>query len=198
MSAFADFLDLRTAVIEHVGRPDIAEVFPRLVLLAEAGFNRRLRLRDQITSTSVTISSGSAALPSDYLEAIGLYDSNGLEYIQQPIQNVKDTATKTKSYYAINGSNIVTKAADGAKTFEYYAKVPTLTDGGMTDTNWLLTKYPTIYLYGVGAEAAKFARDVDLARVTVELLEMAISEAEADDSRSRYSRARVRIPGIAP
>ena len=45
MTAFTDFLDLQTAVIEQVARPDIADVMPRLVKLAEAGINRRLRCR---------------------------------------------------------------------------------------------------------------------------------------------------------
>lgn len=194
--AFDDLLDLRTAVIEHVGRPDIADVFPRLVKLAEAAFNRRLRMRDQITSTTVTLSSGTANLPSDYAEIIGLYDSNGAEYVQQPLHRVKESGTRP--FYAISGSTIVTNGYDGDRTLEYYAKVPTLTDGGMTDTNWLLTKYPSIYLYGVGLEAAKYVKDAELASVTRGLLDAEISDAEGDDFRSRYSRARVRIAGVNP
>lgn len=194
--AFDDLLDLRTAVIEHVGRPDIADVFPRLVKLAEAAFNRRLRMRDQITSTTVTIASGTANLPSDYAEVLGLYDSNGAEYVQQPLHRVKESGTRP--FYAISGSTIVTNGYDGDRTLEYYAEVPTLTDGGMTDTNWLLAKYPSIYLYGVGLEAAKYVKDAELASVTRGLLDAEISDAEGDDFRSRYSRARVRIAGVNP
>lgn len=196
MAAFADLLDLRTAVIEHVGRPDIAEVFPRLVALAEAAFNRRLRLRDQITSASLTFASGVAPLPADFAEAIGLYDAQGYEYVAQPLQQVKITGSG--SYYAITGSQVVTFNASGNRTFEYFATLPTITDGGMTDTNWLLTKYPTIYLYGVAVEAAKYLKDVDLARATAQLLEMSYAEAESDDARARYSRARVRMSGVTP
>lgn len=194
--AFDDLLDLRTAVIEHVGRPDIADVFPRLVKLAEAAFNRRLRMRDQITSTTVTIASGTANLPSDFAEIIGLYDSNGAEYVQRPLHSVKQSGTRP--FYAISGSTIVTNGYDGDRTLEYYAKVPTLTDGGMTDTNWLLTKYPTIYLYGVGFEAAKYVKDVELSQATAQLLKDAVEDAEGDDFRSRFSRARVRVAGNTP
>lgn len=193
--AFDDLLDLRTAVIEHVGRPDIADVFPRLVKLAEAAFNRRLRIRDMMAETTLTFSGGTATLPSDYLQTIGLYGPNGYEYVEQP------SAVKTSGlvyYYTIIGDTIYTAFDDSNKFFEYYAKIPTLTDGGMTDTNWLLAKYPSIYLYGVSLEAAKYLKDADLIGATASLLEMAYSEAEGDDFRSRYSRARVRVAGITP
>lgn len=45
MTAFTDFLDLQAAVVEHVRDASIADVFPRLVKLAEVTFNRRLRCR---------------------------------------------------------------------------------------------------------------------------------------------------------
>lgn len=195
MAAFADLLDLRTAVIENVGRPDIADVFPRLVLLAESSFSRRLRCRDQITSTTLTLASGTASLPADYAEAIGLYDSNGAEYIQQPLHQVKQSGQSY--YYAINAASVVTYDGTGDRTFEYYAEIPTITDS-MTDTNWLLAKYPSIYLYGVSMEAAKYIKDVELAKANAQLLEMAYAEADADDARARYSRARVRLPGVVP
>ena len=190
--AFTDLLDLRTAVIEHVQRPDIADVFPRLVLLAEANFNRRLRLKDQITSTSVTIASGVAALPADFLAVIGLYDTNGHEYIEQPIHAVKTSGTT--HYYAISGGSIVTKIADGSKTLEYYAKVPTIS-GSMTATNWLLTAAPALYLYGVGLEAAKYIRDVNMAQATAQILEDEYAAVLAQDDSARYSAARVRVQG---
>ena len=65
MSAFADHLDLRTAVVEQVGSADIAEVFPRLLALAETKLNRQLRLRDQITDTPVTVTEGKIWIPPD-------------------------------------------------------------------------------------------------------------------------------------
>jgi hypothetical protein len=90
MTAFADFIDLQTAVVEHVRNPSIADVFPRLVKLAEVGFNRRLRCREQISTATVTISGGAGVLPADMAEIIGVYDAAGMEYIAQPLQAVVD------------------------------------------------------------------------------------------------------------
>lgn len=195
MTAFADYLDLRTAVLEDVGRTDIADKFDRITRLAEAYLNNKLRLSDQITSATVTFTSGVGVLPSGYREAIGLYDSNGLEYIEQPTQAVKPTGTS--AYYSIQGSNIVSNALTGDLTFEYFTEISTIT-ASMTTSNWLLQKYPSIYLYAVGAEAAKSVKDVDLAVEMIGLRDQAINEAMGDDEDRRFSRARVRVQGCTP
>jgi len=194
MTAFADFIDLQTAVVEHVRNPSIADVFPRLVKLAEVGFNRRLRCREQISTATVTISGGAGILPADMAEIIGVYDAAGVEYIAQPLQAVK--VSQGRGYYAISGGNIVTRN-DEDLTVEYYANVPTITDS-LTDSNWLLQKHPGLYLYGVGVEAAKYLRDVETAQATSALLDMEYTAAAAQDEQGRYSRARVRIAGVTP
>lgn len=193
MTAFTDYLDLRTAVVEQVSNPDIVDAFDRLTKLAEARFNRELRLRDQVTSTTVTVASGVAALPADCQEIIGLYDpGNGCEYVQQPLQQVQGTIY---TYYAVDGTNIIAK--DGDKTLQYYASIPTITDS-MTGTNWLLTKYPEVYLYGVSTEAAKHIRDAEAAGILGRFRDQAIGEARMADDKARYSRTRVRVQGVTP
>ena len=194
MTAFADFIDLQTAVVEHVRNPSIADVFPRLVKLAEVGFNRRLRCREQISTATVTVSGGAGVLPADMAEIIGVYDAAGVEYIAQPLQAVK--VSQGRGYYAISSGNIVTRN-DEDLTIEYYAKVPTITDS-LTDSNWLLQKHPGLYLYGVGLEAAKYLRDVETAQATSALLDMEYTAAAAQDDQDRYSRARVRVAGVTP
>lgn len=190
MAAFSDYLDLRTAVLEMAGRTDITDVFDRFTLLAESRLNRELRCRDQITQTTVTVSGGSAALPSDFREMIGVYDANGCEFVQQPPQAVKPTGN---SFYSIENGNIVGK--DSEYTVQYYAAIPTLTTS-LTTTNWLLAKYPEVYLYAITAEAAKYPPiQTELVPAFENYRDDAITDAQADDHRQRYSRARVRLQG---
>jgi len=192
MSAFADHLDLRTAVVEQVGNAGIAEVFPRLLSLAETKLNRQLRLRDQITSTLVTATEGKIWIPPDWLESIGLYDAQGCEFIMQSPQRVAGGG----SYYSV-GQRDMTTAATGVTSMEYYAAIPTIADS-ISATNWLLAQHPHIYLYAAGFEAAKWMRDKELASDMGGLLQEEINEARADDERARYSRARVRVKGPTP
>ncbi len=192
--AYADLLDLQTAVIERVKNVGIADVFPQLVKLAEASFNRRLRCREQITTTTVTITSGTAALPADFEEVLGVYDAAGNEYINQPVQSLQ--LVQARGYYAISGSNIIAKA-DETLTLQYYAKLPTITDS-MTDSNWLLQRHPGLYLYGVAFEAAKHLADAELAQAIDPVLGLEYQAVEAADASSRYARARVRVQGVTP
>jgi len=189
--SFADFLDLRTAVVEHVRNPGITDVFPRLVSLAESRLNRTLRMRDQITSGTITIASNRGALPANFAEMIGLYDGNGCEYVQQSPQH------KIGYYYSIQGAEIVTSCITGDLTLDFYALIPPLGDS-MTTSNWLLARYPDVYLYAVSFEAAKHTHDAELAMATKGLMDDAIAQAKADDETARYSRARVRVAGVCP
>lgn len=194
MTAFADFIDLQTAVVEHVRNPSIADVFPRLVKLAEVTFNRRLRCREQITTSALTITSGAAALPSDYAALLGVFDASGVELIQQPVQVLQEA--QPRGYYALSGSNVIAKN-DEVLSLIYYAKVPTITDS-LTDSNWLLQKHPGVYLYGVGLEAAKYLRDAETAQATMPFLDMEIDAANGQDAQERYGRVRVRVQGVTP
>jgi hypothetical protein len=182
LMAFDDYLDLRTSVIEMVRRPDIADVMDRLTLLAETWLNRNLRTKDQITETTLSFSSGVATLPTDYLETIGLYTSEGEEIEPRTLQDLQnDTAS----------------FPDGSYTFQYYAKLPTLTTS-MTTTNWLLSSAPDLYLYAVGYEAAKHVQDENLARVARALREESLMDVMGQDFSARYSRMKVRLQGVTP
>lgn len=194
MTAFADFIDLQTAVVEHVRNPSIADVFPRLVKLAEVTFNRRLRCREQITTATLAITGGAAPLPSDYAALLGVFDAAGVELIQQPVQALQEQ--QTRGYYGLSGSNVIAKN-DEVLSLIYYAKVPTITDS-LTDTNWLLQKHPGVYLYGVGMEAAKYLRDAETAQATMPFLDMEIDAANGQDAQERYGRVRVRVAGVTP
>lgn len=195
MTAFADYIDLRTAVIEHVGRSDIADVMPRLLSLAETGLNQDtgFRLRNQITTSTLTFASGASALPSGFLEMIGVFNGNGCEYLQQSPASVQSGG----AWYAMEGDSLIAPLMSGTLDVKYYAEITPLSTSSLA-ANWLLTKYPLVYLYALGLEAAKYVKDADLMAATASLLRDAKSMAKSDDTTARYSRARVRVAGPTP
>jgi hypothetical protein len=195
MTAFADMLDLQVAVVDLIGDETIVEVMPRLVRLAEASFNRKIRAREQITQATLTFASGSATLPTSVAEIIGLFDSNGREYLQTSLQTVQDGTVF--SFYALDAADIVAPGIEGTATLQYYATLSTLT-ASMTTSNWLLQRYPGVYLYGVGLEAAKFKKDIEAAATIGALLKAEMDDLARDDAGIRYSRARVRVEGVTP
>ena len=194
MTAFADFIDLQTAVVELVKRPDIADVMPRLVALAEASFNRRLRTANQMELADVVISGGFGDIPYGFLALIGVYDSAGQEYVAQPPQALR--TIQSRGVFAIVGQKIHA-AADETLTVQFYAAIPTIT-GDARSSNWLLEGYPSLYLYAVAAEAAKYIGDAQLASGLMQIAEAEYTAVIADDHGRRYERARIRVPGVTP
>jgi hypothetical protein len=194
MTVFADFLDLRTAVIEQVGNADISDVFPRLVKMAEVDFNRRLRCREQITDWPITVANGRGWLPDDIAEPLGLFKANGQELVATSLQAF-DKLTNKDGFYAVLANEIA--APDAEYTFRYYAKVPTLT-ASQTATNWLLHKAPELYLYAVAEKAAKYLTNVELATAAGSLAAAEYRNVYGQDSAERFARAQVRVGGVCP
>lgn len=192
--ALSDLLDLRSAVVDFIGDTSIAEVFPRLVKMAETEMNRRLRCREQIAESSLSVSSGSASLPSDFEEVVGLFTTAGKEYIALPVAAYEKLNSKI-GFFTIEGSSLY--AADAAYTLKYYQSLTTVT-GSMTDSNWVLAKHPNLYLYAVAYEAARFLRNPELTAAALQFREAEFQAARSRDDSERYSRARVRVGGVTP
>jgi hypothetical protein len=190
--AFSDYLDLRTFVLEQSRRPDLADIFDTLTLLAENALNRRLRTRHQITETTLTFTSGAADLPADYAEVIDLYGAGGRPLAQRTYNQSERSGT---GWYAIDGNQIIGPTGD--LTLHYYAKLPTLTSA-MTASNWLLESYPAVYLYAVSLEVAKHTRSMDEVSALSSALGQELAALYGADGSERYSRARVRVEGPTP
>src|SRR5688572_10528108 len=65
--AISTFAELQTAIGGWIDRASLAQI-PDFITLFEAQVNRRLMVRQQTTSATVTMSGGSGSLPADYLE----------------------------------------------------------------------------------------------------------------------------------
>jgi hypothetical protein len=193
MTAFADALDLRTAVIDYAKAPRLAEVFPRMVKQVEAEFNRKLRVNTLITSATLSFSNGTAAWPSDMSEIIGIYDPNGFEYVQQSLQ-----AAKPNGYwYAINGGTIETTLMSGTLRCDYYRRVSSIAED-LDAVNDILTDWPNLYLFALLVEAGRYLRDMELMTMYAQFLAAEYRAVMADDDKLRYSRARIRVGGPTP
>lgn len=198
MAAFADLLDLKVAVVGVLRRDDFSDWFPQIVQLAESWMNQNLRTREQITAATLTVTSGSATLPTDFVEMIGVFDAAGNEYPAQPVQNAK-TSGQT-NYWTVNGTTFFTTGADGSRSIQYYAAVPTLilASAPYQQTNWALSRFPALYLYAVATEAARWVRDAEMAMALEQSRDRELSAAKAADFSARYARARVRVAGCTP
>ena len=175
------YTELKTAIENWAARGDLTERLPEFIALFEAQLNRRLRVRQQVTSTTLTPSSGTATLPTDYLEWKRVtWNGNPtrqLQYVTPEYLGAinQDSASANPIYFTIEGSNLkVGPLSDTTLDFLYAQKVPALSDSATT--NWLLTAHPDAYLYGSLEKLATFVQDVENGLVWRSKAEQALAE----------------------
>jgi hypothetical protein len=191
MGAFVDYLDLRLAVSETVGRTDISDVMPRFTKLAESYLNKELRTREMEKNATLTFTGGLAPLPECFLEVKTLWDANG-----QPMRGTTEETVSgeqsNQNAYSINGSDVYIYGLSATtRDMVFYEAIPTLTVSSST-SNWLLQKHENLYLYAISLEAAKWMKDIELVKQMKYLLDMEMLEVRRSDARARWGNAVIR------
>jgi hypothetical protein len=159
--AISTFSELKTGVENWLGHTLFTARLGEFVALFEAWANRNLRARQQETSTTLTPSSGSATLPTDYLSTrrATWTGSNRVElqYVNPSYLQAlfPDTPSGTPVMFTIEGTTFKLRPTSTTGIeFDYYAKIAALSDSATT--NWLLTAHPDLYLFGSLVEACMF------------------------------------------
>lgn len=165
--AIGTYSELQTAVQNWLDNTNTlpAERAQEFIRLAEADFQRRLRVRENLAVATGTLVAGTStlAVPADFagLRTISV-TSNG--YPVSLTQLAPDVALAAYAGYTIGspqhfvfeGSNLrFYPTPDSAYPYAltYWQRVPSLSDAA--PTNWVLTRHPDLYLFGslVQAEA---------------------------------------------
>ena len=165
--ALANYTDLKSAIALWMDRTDVTSVIPDFITLFETTAKAELPLRTRFNLTTATLTTvagtATVALPSDFLEAKSLINQTSPVTVLTPYTA---TALYTQVGFpaqrgAPKGFTYVGEALElapvpdaayGLKLY-YYKKAPALS--AETPTNWLLTNFPNLYLFGslVAAEA---------------------------------------------
>ena len=166
--AITTYSELQTALQSSLARTDLATAAADWITLFEAAANRRLRVRQMETSTTLTPVSGSVSLPSDYLSWRRVTWSGSplqeLEYVTPTYLNwaFPGSSVANAAVFTIEGAVLkVRPSSDTALDFDYFQKIPALTN--INTTNWLLTAHPDCYLKGALYEAYDFIMDKESA-----------------------------------
>ncbi len=165
--AFTSYATLQTALADQLARSDLTTQIPDFITLFEAEANRELfRMRLNETSTSLTPSAGSVALPSDYMGWRRVTWTGNplgdLEYVHPAMLRAyyASTPTGTPRLFTIEGSNLLIRPLDTtALDFDYFAKPAALS----SSLNWLMTNHPDAYWFGSLEQAYLWIKDYDQA-----------------------------------
>lgn len=144
------------AWIERSGDLPATTIIDDCVRLCEARINKHptLRVSQMETEATLTLTNGSASLPSDFLamhRVVADYSvPRALSYAEPawfhdayPIGGTDEEG----GFYTIVGTTVRAQSPT-TLGIVYYAKVPALSADSAEDSNWLLVKAPDVYLYG--------------------------------------------------
>ena len=145
--------------------------YDRFTRSFETDANSRLRVLPMETSVLLTTVSGDVALPTDYLAWRTVKPTttpyiDELDYVH-PAYLPATQYNRRPPLFTIEGNTFKARPANDAADayeFHYYQKIPTLV-GGNGNSNWLLTEYPNVYLFGLMVEAAGDGRNVEMAQL---------------------------------
>jgi len=200
------YTGLKASIADWLHRSDMTAIIPDLIVLAEARIARDLRLRRQISSTTLTTVAGtqSVALPSDFLEVENLSVSStsparNLVYLNIEALDVKypsGSYTGTPVAYTLEGNSLLlgpTPDAAYSIGMLYYARLAALSS---TPTNWLLSNHPNIYLFGALAEAGDYVRDIQMGTTWDAKYQQGIKHLQDADDRAMFSGSELRVRNL--
>jgi len=169
---FSTFTELKSAALNWAERSDLSSNATDFVSLCDFRIRKALatiatRPREMETTTDLTPSSGVCTLPDDFMAMKRVQARTSaprrLEYrtLDWLDEAYPDGASGIPAFYTVMGSTPGTTTlrmfplTTSDIRITYYAYPAVLSDS--TASNWLLAKYPDVYLYGTLVELEIFA-----------------------------------------
>jgi hypothetical protein len=185
-----------------------AEITPQadvIVTLARVYINMRLRARDMITVATPTITSAEATLPTDFIAPRRVVFTSGRRIVLKPMtpEQADDwypyRPSGVPQHFTIIGNKLrLYPSPDDATTVEltYYASIAEMAADENTD--WLLTKYPNIYLAAGQMYAAEYLKEDTEAQKQAAITDMLIGMVNAQDEDTDLSMGEFVPESAAP
>jgi hypothetical protein len=190
--AITNYSTLQSAIANWLHRSDLTATIPDFVRLAESRINRVLSARGTEVEAVLTATPSSAFvdLPADFGTPIVLWlesftprqelilkQASELDY--SPIESYPN-------FWAIKSNQIQFDRIAG-DSYPLRLRYVQNLDISTTDTNYLLTSYPDIYLFGALVEAAVFIRDMEQMQVWQQKFDAAMVEAQSSENTAKNS-----------
>lgn len=202
-----DFADLQALVRSYMHRTDLDTDIPEFIDLARKRMNRDMRSETMFGQVIFTSTSNPEPTPDDFLEFRDMfYETQGVRVSLKLAgrsqidlfsgSNVSLAATNAPSFVSFDGNQIST--APGGEGLEYtllyYQEITELVND--TDTNPVLDKNTTIWLYGSLIEGHSFTQDLDLMNKAIEMYSNEVG-AENQRAKERIGGAGLTMQGAS-
>ena len=160
-----DFQTLKTSVESALGRTDVPDY---VYTLMTADINRDIRILEMESTSTLSVSTESTALPADFLQVVSMYvdatpRSPMVPLTRQAQATRHDNSGKPYYYASTKGFLQVMPVPDATYSvvMRYLASVDAFSDNA--DTNDVITLHPGLFLYSALHHAAVWKQDTELA-----------------------------------
>lgn len=195
------YADLKAAItLWFMGRSDLAEVSDDMIDLTEGLLNQTLRCREMETIASLTPTNNVCTLPTDYIEYKRVVE---LASIRRPLEYITESgaddlyptrAAGLACNFMIIGNDLTAlPLSSNDIELTYYQALPALSEDNTT--NWLLTKFPNVYLHGCLMHAAEYVKNTEEGVKEGGLFQRYIDMLTASDNRAKFGNAGVTLSG---
>lgn len=196
------YAELKDQVANFINKPDIEQTIDTFIDLTEADIKRKVRHWKMEKRATVELDDQYSRVPTDWLETIRFYLSAGdtfeLELASRAEllnrrMHAKNTSLRPRYYTMSDGAFEIYPTPDASYTAEllYYAENDALS--AVNTTNWLLTDYPDVYLYGTLTHTAPFLGEDARLPIWAQLYQSALDGVNMASEKSRYSGSGLRM-----
>ena len=197
------YLGLRDAIESWSHRNDVASRLDDFIDLAESEMLKWLRIRDMETRSTAVTSGRYLSLPADFLEMRRLRMISGAQYFEL-LQSTPEGMYITQDsgmpkLFTITSAIEFDRTPDSAYTVEmqYYGKPDALSSANTT--NAILTRYPSIYLFGALWALYQWTLQEDKIEYFYSKFMAAVNSANREDKKGRHGPApAMRYGGSTP
>ena len=201
--AIGTFAELKTAAANWLDRSDLTDRIPEFIALAEARFNRILRIRDMETvSTAISTVAGTReySLPTGFVQMKEFHLTTDpltpLAYITPEMMTrlwAGSSSGKPEVFTVIADNVRLGPSPDAVYTTSmlYYKTFTALSDDATT--NDMLTNNPDVYLYGTLLEAEPFIMNDERVQLWATAFKQAIDDIQNQDNKDRHSGSQLRV-----
>ena len=196
--------DLQSTVSTYLNRTNLNSLIPTFIQMAETRIaygsaeaqftSAALRIRAMESSQYASISTQKVVLPTGYLAQRRFYINTNpvgeLDFVVPEIfwRMWNSSQTGQPRQFTIEGENFVFgPTPDGTYDARvlFYQKFTALSAG--SDTNWLLTNAPNVYLQGTLLEAYRYSRNMEMAQDALNAFTGLVNSLNNSDKTDRFS-----------
>lgn len=187
------YTELKAAIADWLLRDDMAAVIPTFISLAEAQMSREIEHWRQEKRVTTSLDEQYENLPTDWLKMVQIEHASGgrldaISAADMQSRKAKSTTTGKPNFYRLTANQIEFYPAPSAAfdvSMQYFARVPALTD--VDASNWVLSYYPDVYLYGALLHSAPYLQDDPRIGVWGALYRAGVDALNDDNQKSRVS-----------